>query len=115
MRLGQHTPSVTAYVRRLTVDGRPLYAKVSLLGMSLVSVLRGTAGDWAQVRAAQAAYQGSPGALLEREARGLAIVQEAGARACRVAGHQDGVLFTEPVAGRRSPTCWPRTRTKAAS
>ncbi|GAA2710339.1 hypothetical protein GCM10010315_10020 [Streptomyces luteosporeus] len=58
---------MTAYVRRLSVDGRPLYAKVSLLGMSLVSVLRGTAGNWAQVRAAQAAYQGSPGTLLERE------------------------------------------------
>ncbi|MFI0743070.1 hypothetical protein ACH4PU_34105 [Streptomyces sp. NPDC021100] len=98
-RLGQHTPSVTAYVRRLTVDGHPLYAKVSLLGLSLVSVLRGTAGDWAQVRAAQAAYQGSPGALLEREARGLAILQEAGARACPVAGLHGGVLFTEPVTG----------------
>ncbi|MEU5427427.1 hypothetical protein AB0H73_17750 [Streptomyces olivoreticuli] len=99
VRFGQHTPSVTAYVRRLSVDGRPLYAKVSLLGLSLVSVLRGTAGDWAQVRAAQAAYQGSPGALLEREARGLAILQEAGARACPVAGLHGGVLFTEPVAG----------------
>ncbi|MFF4531514.1 hypothetical protein ACFY1P_19870 [Streptomyces sp. NPDC001407] len=99
VRLGQHMPSVTAYVRRLTVDGRPLYAKVSLLGMSLVSVLRGTAGDWAQVRAAQAAYQGSPGTLLEREARGLAILQEAGVRACLVAGFSGGVLFTEPVTG----------------
>ncbi|WP_102925042.1 hypothetical protein [Streptomyces noursei] len=99
VRLGQHTPSVTTYVRRLTVDGRPLYAKLSLLGLSLVSVLRGTAGDWAQVRAAQAAYQGSPGALLEREARGLAIVQEAGAWTCQVAGHLGGVLFTQPVTG----------------
>ncbi|GAA0419009.1 hypothetical protein [Streptomyces luteireticuli] len=99
VRLGQHTPSVTAYVRRLTVDGRPLYAKLSLLGMSLASVLRGTAGDWAQVRAAQAAYRGSPGALLEREARGLAILPGAGARACPVAGLQGGVLFTEPVTG----------------
>ncbi|GAA0455431.1 hypothetical protein ACFQ2B_39530 [Streptomyces stramineus] len=99
VRFGQHMPSVTAYVRRLTVDGRPLYAKLSLLGLSLVSVLRGTAGDWAQVRAAQAAYQGSPGALLEREARGLAILKEAGARACPVAGLQGGVLFTEPVVG----------------
>ncbi|MFF4221983.1 hypothetical protein ACFYZH_03840 [Streptomyces abikoensis] len=99
VRLGQHTPSVTAYVRHLTVNGRLRYAKVSLLGLSLVSVLRGTAGDWAQVRAAQAAYQGSPGALLEREARGLAIVREAGARACQVAGCHGGVLFTEPVSG----------------
>ncbi|MFC4518261.1 phosphotransferase [Streptomyces ehimensis] len=99
VQLGQHTPSVTAYVRRLTVDGRPLYAKLSLLGLSLVSVLRGTAGDWTQVRAAQAAYQGSPGSLLEREARGLAVLQEAGARACRVAGSLGGVLFTEPVTG----------------
>ncbi|MGW2187549.1 phosphotransferase [Streptomyces sp. NPDC001719] len=99
VRLGQHTQSITAYVRRLTVDGRLLYAKLSLLGLSLVSVLRGTAGDWAQVRAAQAAYRGSPGALLERAARGLAILQEAGVRACPVAGLRGGVLFTEPVAG----------------
>ncbi|MFI9306598.1 hypothetical protein [Streptomyces triculaminicus] len=81
------------------MDGRPLYAKLSLLGLSLVSVLRGTAGDWAQVRAAQAAHQSSPGALLEREARDLAIFQEAGARACPVAGLHGGVLFTEPVTG----------------
>ncbi|MFF4736638.1 hypothetical protein ACFY2W_12210 [Streptomyces sp. NPDC001262] len=100
VRLGTHTPSVTAYVRRVQVDGRALFAKVSLLGLSLVSVLRGTAGGWAQVRAAQAAYQGSPGTLLEREARGLDILrEEAGALACRVAGHQCGVLFTEQITG----------------
>ncbi|MGI5337513.1 phosphotransferase [Streptomyces sp. CA-181903] len=100
VRLGVHTPSVTAYVRRVQVDGRALFAKVSLLGLSLVSVLRGTAGDWAQVRAAQVAYQGSPGTLLEREARGLDILrEEAGVPACRVAGHQNGVLFTEQVTG----------------
>ncbi|GGR02296.1 hypothetical protein [Streptomyces netropsis] len=100
VQLGQHTPSVTTYVRRLTVDGRPLFAKVSLLGLSLVSVLRGTAGDWDTVRAAQVAYRGSPGTLLEREAKALAILRdEAGVLACPVAGHQGGVLFTEPVAG----------------
>ncbi|MEU5050142.1 hypothetical protein [Streptomyces sp. NPDC021096] len=100
VRLGQHTPSVTTYVRRLQVDGRPLFAKVSLLGLSLVSVLRGTAGDWATVRAAQAAYRGSPGTLLEREAKALAILgEEAGVLTCPVAGIRDGVLFTEPVAG----------------
>ncbi|MEV6675157.1 hypothetical protein [Streptomyces sp. NPDC051162] len=100
VRLGHHTPSVTTYVRRLVVDDRTLYAKVSLLGLSLVSVLRGTAGDWATVRAAQAAYQGSPGTVLEREARCLAILrEEAGVLACPVAGHTRGVLFTEPVAG----------------
>ncbi|MEU5187946.1 hypothetical protein AB0G83_12540 [Streptomyces klenkii] len=100
VRLGVHTPSVTAYVRRVQVDERALFAKVSLLGLSLVSVLRGTAGDWAQVRAAQAAYQGSPGTLPEREARGLDILrEEAGVPACRVAGLQSGVLFTEQVTG----------------
>ncbi|SPE49391.1 hypothetical protein SNS2_1078 [Streptomyces netropsis] len=100
VRFGVHAPSVTAYVRRVQVDERALFAKVSLLGLSLVSVLRGTAGDWAQVRAAQAAYQGSPGTLLEREARGLDILrEEAGVLVCPVAGIVDGVLFTEPVAG----------------
>ncbi|MFF4161395.1 hypothetical protein [Streptomyces sp. NPDC001678] len=100
VRLEVHTPSVTTYVRRVQVDDRALFAKVSLLGLSLVSVLRGTAGDWAQVQAAQAAYQGSPGTLLEREARGLDILrEEAGVPACRVAGLQSGVLFTEQVTG----------------
>ncbi|MGX2997393.1 phosphotransferase [Streptomyces sp. JNUCC 64] len=99
VRFGPHVPSVTAYVRRIEVDGRPLFAKVSLLGVSLVSVLRGARGDWTRVKARQTAYTASPGGLLERETLQYGILRTAGLRAPRIAGYADGVLFTEPVNG----------------
>ncbi|MEU9606357.1 phosphotransferase [Streptomyces sp. NPDC048057] len=99
VRPGPHVPSVTAYVRRIEVDGRPLFAKVSVLGVSLVSVLRGACGDWPQVKARQAAYTATPGGLLERETIQYGILHTAGLKAPRIAGYADGVLFTEPVTG----------------
>ncbi|WP_262387260.1 lactate/malate family dehydrogenase [Streptomyces sp. TRM49041] len=99
INLGSHIPSVTAYVRRIEVDGRPLVAKVSFLGMSLASVLRGAGGDWAQARACQAAYTSTPGGLLERETIQYGILHTARLRAPRIAGYTSGTLFTEPVAG----------------
>jgi hypothetical protein len=97
--LGEHVPSVTGYVRRVQVGGQDLFAKLSVLGVSLVSALRGTCGTFESVRAAQAAYTASPGALLEREAGQLCLLTAAGLRAAHVAGYTDGVLFTEPVEG----------------
>ncbi|MFG3207948.1 phosphotransferase [Streptomyces sp. NPDC048192] len=98
--LGEHVPSVTGYVRRITVDGRPLYAKYSLLGVSLVSLLRGACGPWHQVRAAQQEYVLRPDALIAREAAQLRLLLEAGQlRVCPVAAVGRGVLFTEPVTG----------------
>ncbi|WHM36886.1 phosphotransferase [Streptomyces sp. BPTC-684] len=97
--LGPHVPSVTGYVRRLDVDDRPMFAKVSLLGSSLVSVLRGTLGDWAAVKAKQDAYSATPGGLLERETIQYGILHTARLRAPRIAGYAGGVLFTEPVVG----------------
>lgn len=97
--VGPHIPSVTGYVRRVEAAGRPLFAKVSLLGVSLASVLRGTHGDWAEVRAKQAAYLSSPGALLEREAAQYGALAGAGLGTATVAGLAGGVLFTEPVDG----------------
>ncbi|MEV0446121.1 phosphotransferase [Streptomyces spectabilis] len=99
IRLGQHTPSVTGYVRSLSCDGKILYAKYSFLGLSLVSVLRGTCGSFDVVRAAQAAYVSSPGSLLEREAEQLRLMTVAALRAPQVAGHAGGVLFTRPLEG----------------
>ncbi|MFI1829090.1 hypothetical protein ACH41E_21950 [Streptomyces sp. NPDC020412] len=99
VRPGPHVPSVTAYVSRIEVGGRPLFAKVSMLGVSLVSVLRGACGDWPQVKARQAAYTAASGGLLERETIQYGILHAAGLKAPRVAGYADGVLFTEPVAG----------------
>ncbi|MFI0980428.1 hypothetical protein ACH4SP_25915 [Streptomyces sp. NPDC021093] len=97
--LGVHVPSVTGYVRRVEVGGRPLFAKLSFLGVSLVSALRGACGTWDAVRAAQAVYTATPGALLEREAAQLGLLASAGLRAAHVVGYGGGVLFTEPVEG----------------
>ncbi|MBZ6142497.1 aminoglycoside phosphotransferase family protein [Streptomyces olivaceus] len=98
--LGDHIPSVTTYVRRIRVDGRPLYAKYSLLGMSLVSLLRGACGPWPQARVAQQEYVQRRDALIEREAAQLRLLARAGRpRVCPVPGVRRGVLFTEPVTG----------------
>ncbi|MFJ4897947.1 MULTISPECIES: phosphotransferase [unclassified Streptomyces] len=99
VRLGPVVPSVTSHVQQLTVDGGSLYAKVELLGMSLVSVIRGTGGDWPTVEAAQRAYLARPGTLLEREANQLRALAAAGLRVPKVAGYRPGVLFTERVHG----------------
>lgn len=100
VELSAHMPSVTGYVHRIRVGGRELYAKHSFLGMSLVSILRGAAGDWAEVQSAQAAYVQRPDALLVREAAQLRLLADLGRpRVCQVAGLARGVLFTEPVPG----------------
>ncbi|MFE5302149.1 hypothetical protein [Streptomyces sp. NPDC056632] len=97
---GPVTPSVTSYVQRLNVDGRDLYAKVSVCGVSLVSLLRGACGDLGTVRARQAAYLVSPGSLMEREAAQLrTLAGPAGLGTAALAGYGRGVLFTEPVPG----------------
>ncbi|MFH8628006.1 hypothetical protein ACH4A8_39995 [Streptomyces vietnamensis] len=100
VRLGPAVPSVTSYVRPLEVDDRRLYAKLSILGVSLVSLLRGSCGDWATVRDAQDSYVTAPCSLLKREAQQLAVLGGPGAlRVPPVAGYDSGVLFTEPAHG----------------
>ncbi|WP_051856084.1 hypothetical protein [Streptomyces sp. NRRL B-1347] len=99
IRLGAHTPSVTGYVRSLDVDGEEFFAKYSFLGLSLVSVVRGTCGSWEAVRAAQAAYTASRGALLGREAEQLKLLALARARVPEAVGYCAGVLFTRPLPG----------------
>jgi len=69
--LAEHVPSVTGYVQRIEVGGRDLYAKVSLLGVSLVSILRGRYGCWASVRLDQQSYVSDVDNLLRREAAQL--------------------------------------------
>ncbi|MBT2491699.1 hypothetical protein J7E96_24855 [Streptomyces sp. ISL-96] len=98
--LGEHVPSVTGYVHRIRVGDRELYAKHSMLGASLVSVLRGTYGNWDVVAERQDAYVADPASLLVRETAQLKFLSEAGQPlACVVAGLRRGVLFTEPVVG----------------
>ncbi|WP_329453380.1 phosphotransferase (plasmid) [Streptomyces sp. NBC_01724] len=97
--LGAHSPSVTGYVQQIEVGGRPLSAKHSLLGVSLVSVMRGSCGTWEKVRAQQIAYGVSPTSLPVRQAAQLDALATAGLAVARTAGCDGGVLFTEPVAG----------------
>ncbi|MEU8623125.1 hypothetical protein [Streptomyces sp. NPDC048623] len=98
---GPVTPSVTSYVQQLDVDGRRLYAKLSVCGVSLVSVLRGECGDLPTVRARQAAYLVSPGSLMAREAAQLRTLAGPAALATvPLAAYTRGVLFTAPVPGR---------------
>ncbi|MFE4873479.1 hypothetical protein [Streptomyces sp. NPDC056682] len=99
VEFGAHTPSVTGYVRAVEVDGIPMVAKYSILGLSLVSVVRGTCGSWQAVTAAQDAYAAGVGSLLEREAEQLRLLRWAGLGAPDVAGFEGGVLFTRPVPG----------------
>ncbi|MEU7041490.1 hypothetical protein AB0A77_10570 [Streptomyces varsoviensis] len=100
VRLGARIPSVTCYVQNIDVDGRGLVAKVSYLGVSIVSLLRGARGDWPAVRAAQADYVTAPGALVGREAAQLRLMEKVpGLAVCPVAGARNGVLFTGRVLG----------------
>jgi hypothetical protein len=100
VRLGGHVPSVTGYVHRLRVGERELFAKHSMLGVSLVSVLRGGCGDWPKVAEVQEKYAENPDSLLVREAAQLTFLAALeGPRVCTVAGVRHGVLFTEPVSG----------------
>ncbi|GGV78516.1 hypothetical protein GCM10010294_47580 [Streptomyces griseoloalbus] len=98
--LEQHVPSVTSYVHRARVGDRILYAKVSVLGVSLVSLLRGACGNWPNVVEAQRQYVQRADGLLEREAAQLLLL--AGMeqpRVCALAGTSRGVMFTERVTG----------------
>ncbi|MGW1159419.1 phosphotransferase [Streptomyces sp. NPDC002519] len=92
-------PSVTGYVQEIEVGGRSLFAKHSLLGVSLISVMRGSCGTWEKVSAEQTAYAASPTALLQREAAQLDALAAGGLAVARAAGCTGGVLFTEPVTG----------------
>ncbi|MFB8177701.1 hypothetical protein ACFC8N_16870 [Streptomyces sp. NPDC055966] len=95
-----HVPSVTGYVQQARIGERLLYAKTSLLGVSLVSLLRGTRGTWSTVLEAQQEYQNRQDGLLHREAAQLRLLAEMGGpRTCRLAALRTGVIFTEPVPG----------------
>lgn len=100
VELAEHVPSVTAYVRRVRLGERLLYAKVSILGVSLVSLLRGTRGDWPTVVRKEQAYVTDSGCLASREAAQLRFLTTLDRpRVSPLAGAWRGVLFTEPATG----------------
>jgi len=94
-----HTPSVTGYVQQLTVGEHSMYAKISLLGTSLTSILQGRHGSWSQVHANQRRYLASGNDLLRREASQLQFLSALGLPTVD-AGYDTGVLFTQPARGR---------------
>ncbi|MBX9395681.1 phosphotransferase [Streptomyces sp. TRM72054] len=98
--LDRHVPSVTGYVHRARIGDRTLYAKTSVLGVSLVTLLRGGCGPWRTVYRRQQEYVQQPDGLLAREASQLRILAGLdGPRVCAVVGMRDGVIFTEAVPG----------------
>lgn len=100
VRLAGHVPSVTSYVHRVQVGDRTLFAKVSYLGVSLVSLLRGAVGSWPAVLDAQEDYQAQDAGLLAREAAQLLrLAARDRPRVCTLAALRRGVMFTEPVTG----------------
>ncbi|WP_433445709.1 hypothetical protein [Nonomuraea sp. CA-141351] len=95
-----HVPSVTGYVQRVLIGDRRLFAKASILGVSLVSILRGLYGTMPDVQRAQLAYAARADNLPRREAAQLTFLAELGRpQVCSLAGVHGGVLFTEVADG----------------
>ncbi|RUP63549.1 hypothetical protein SSPNP10_34620 [Streptomyces sp. NP10] len=69
--LGPQCPGVTSHVCQVQVDGEELYAKYSWLSSSLVSILRGARGAWAEVQEAQEPYVKSVDLVTRRELQHL--------------------------------------------
>ncbi|MGH3792016.1 MAG: phosphotransferase [Pseudonocardiaceae bacterium] len=103
VRVGPQLPSVTNYVALLRVAELSFVAKYSLLGTSLVSVVRGLWGTWPEVEASQRDYLVDPQAQLAHEhvqLQILAVVARHGAvplRVPKVIAYAAGVLITVAV------------------
>ncbi|MGH3854466.1 MAG: hypothetical protein ACRDR6_13425, partial [Pseudonocardiaceae bacterium] len=104
VQVGPQLPSVTNYVTLLRVGGRSFVGKYSLLGTSLVSVVRGLHGTWPEVESSQRAYLADPQGLLAREhaqLRELATTAHHNAlplRVPQIITYDTGVLITVAVA-----------------
>lgn len=103
--VGPQLPSVTNYVAALQAGQGHYVAKYSLLGTSLISVVRGLRGPWPDVVRRQRAYLADPHAQLAREGAQLRDLVGC-ARRCgspvrfpRVVGYEAGVLVTTAVPG----------------
>ncbi|SDI47030.1 Phosphotransferase enzyme family protein [Sinosporangium album] len=93
-------PTITGHVQRVQVGQRHLYAKLSILGVSLVSLLRGLYGPLEHVAREQRLYAARPDNLPRREADQLAFLAELGRpRVCELAGVHGAVLFTASADG----------------
>lgn len=104
VRVGPQLPSVTNYVALLRVGGRSFVAKYSLLGTSLVSVVRGLRGAWPEVETSQQDYLADPRAHLAREHAQLRVLANVARRSAvplhvpQVITYEAGVLITVEIA-----------------
>jgi len=103
--IGPQLPSVTNYVTAVTVREGWFVAKYSILGTSLLSILRGACGPWDRVEAAQRDYVQQPTAQLARERSQLRALAaharrtEGSLRVPAVIAYQDGVLISTASSG----------------
>lgn len=104
VHVGSQLPSVTNYVTLLQVGERSFVAKYSLLGTSLVSVVRGLRGTWPEVESNQQSYLADARTQLAQEhdqLRVLATVIHHSAmplRVPQVIAYDAGVLITVAAA-----------------
>ncbi|WP_460307594.1 hypothetical protein [Actinocorallia aurea] len=95
---------MTSYVRKVRAGQKPMYAKVSVLGASLVSVARGRCGDLSHVLKLLPGYLEAADGVVARESSQLLMLRSMNVPVCTVAGFRRGVLFTHAVAGPTLPT-----------
>lgn len=94
---------MTNYVALLQVGGRSFVTKYSLLGASLVSIVRGQCGTWPKVETSQQGYVADPGAQLAWEYAQLRILAAVARRDAvplrvpKVIAYEAGVLITVAV------------------
>ncbi|MDQ2880639.1 MAG: hypothetical protein M3Y48_05095 [Actinomycetota bacterium] len=104
VQVGPQIPSVTNYVALLRVRGQSFVAKYSLLGTSLVSVVRGMRGTWSEVETSQRVYVADPQGLLAQEHAQLRVLAAVVRRDAlplqvpKIIAFEDGVLITVAVA-----------------
>ncbi|MGH3930064.1 MAG: hypothetical protein ACRDTF_08825, partial [Pseudonocardiaceae bacterium] len=72
--VGPQLPSVTNYVTNVAVGDAHFVAKYSVLGVSLVSIVRGVRGPWAAVETTQRDYIRDPHSQLVRERTQLRLL-----------------------------------------
>lgn len=105
VNIGPRLPSVTNYVTNLAVDDERFIAKYSVLGVSLVSIVRGACGPWAKIEPAQRDYVHVPHSALAKEHTQLQLLQAYTRRndntfqVPEVVTYEAGVLITAAADG----------------
>ncbi len=105
VQVGPQRPSVTNYVTAVQVGQRRMMAKYSLLGTSLVSIIRGVRGPWSSIEPAQRDYIRDPRAQLAMECTQLGLLDALSRcgdnppQVPEMIAYKAGVLLTAAVEG----------------